>query len=73
MMTLAFLLQEREVLRLTAGTMTFMILAMGAVTTLTAWCFYRILKGRRHFDPDGTGPAQPPVRGKLEREKGAGS
>ena len=54
--------------RLTAGTLAFMLLAMTAVTSLTVWCFMRIMRGRRHFDPDGTGPAEPPVRGKLERE-----
>jgi hypothetical protein len=50
------------------GALAFMLLSMGAVTALTAWCFYRVLTTRRHFDPDGTGPARPPVPGKVEEE-----
>ncbi len=46
----------------------FMIASMGAVTALTAWCFYRVLSTRDHFDPDGTGPAHSPVPGELEQE-----
>jgi hypothetical protein len=45
----------------------FMITSMGAVTTLTVWCFWRILSTRTHFDPDGTGPAHSPVPGALDR------
>jgi hypothetical protein len=48
----------------------FMLLSMGAVIALTSWCFWRILRTRDHFDPDGTGPAQPPVPGKVDREGG---
>jgi hypothetical protein len=54
-----------------AGALAFMLLSMGAVTALTAWCFYRVLRTRRHFDPDGTGPASPPVRGRVDREGGS--
>lgn len=53
-------------LELTAGTVAFMLVSMGAVTALTVWCFSRILKGKRHFDPDGTGPAHSPVQGSVE-------
>lgn len=45
----------------------FMLTSMGAVTFLTVWCFARIIRGRAHFDPDGTGPEHPPVPGKVER------
>jgi hypothetical protein len=55
---------------LTPFSWTFMLLSMGAVTALAAWCFARILRGRRHFDPDGTGPAHTPVKGRVEREGG---
>jgi len=55
---------------LTAFSWTFMLVSMGAVTALAAWCFNRILRGRRHFDPDGTGPARSPVPGKIDREGG---
>jgi hypothetical protein len=50
--------------------LVFMIVSMGAVTALAAWCFWRILATRRHFDPDGTGPAHAPVPGAVERQKG---
>ena len=29
----------------------FMLLSMAAVSTLTVWCFARILRGKEHFDP----------------------
>ena len=37
---------------------------MAAVTSLTFWCFWRILSGKEHFDPDGTGPEHSPVPGR---------
>jgi hypothetical protein len=49
------------------GALIFMLASMGAVLVLTAWCFKRVLSTRRHFDPDGTGPAEPPVRGEADR------
>lgn len=45
----------------------FMLVSMGAVTLLCVWCFARILRGKEHFDPDGTGPGHPPVEGRAER------
>ncbi|MFO7261567.1 MAG: hypothetical protein DIU52_010455 [bacterium] len=62
------LLQEAAPTRfeLTAGALAFMLVSMAAVTALAGWCFSQILKGRRHFDPDGTGPAHSPVPGKVE-------
>jgi len=59
----------QEPLTLTAGTLVFMLASMGAVTALTVWCFSRILKGKRHFDPDGTGPAHSPVPGSVEQRR----
>lgn len=50
---------------LTAFSLTFMLVSMGLVSLLTGWCFARILRGKRHFDPDGTGPAVPPVQGRT--------
>jgi len=50
----------------------FMLGSMGAVTTLTVWCFTRVLTTRDHFDPDGTGPARPPVPGEVEQKKRSG-
>jgi hypothetical protein len=53
-----------EVVEMDAFSWVFMLASMGAVTVLTAWCFTRILRGKAHFDPDGTGPATPSVRGR---------
>ena len=49
------------------GAMFFWILSWGFVLGLTAWSFGKILRGKRHFDPDGTGPGHPPVRGRADR------
>jgi len=43
------------------GALAFMLVSMGLVTLLTVWCFARVIRTKRHFDPDGTGPAKPPV------------
>jgi hypothetical protein len=36
------------------------------VLGLTAFCFHRILHLRRHHDPDGIGPAKPPLGGSSD-------
>lgn len=51
---------------MTAGALVFMLLSWTFVLGLTSWAFWRILRGQKHFDPDGIGPAQPPVRGEAE-------
>ena len=56
-------------LELTAGTLVFMLASMGAVTALMAWCFARILMGKRHFDPDGTGPEHSPLPGSVQSRR----
>lgn len=71
MIPLLVLLQESErVAEVQQGigpvALAFMLISMAAVTSLTLWCFIRILSGRRHFDPDGTGPAHSPVAGEVE-------
>ena len=53
---------------LTAFSLSFMLISMGLVTLLAGWCFVRILSGKRHFDPDGTGPAHAPVQGEVDRD-----
>jgi len=58
-----------EVVELDTFSWIMMLVSMGSVTLLTVWCFYRILTGRRHFDPDGTGPESPPVPGQVESRK----
>lgn len=49
------------------GALIFMLTCMTLVIALTGWCFYRVLTTSRHFDPDGTGPAEPPVTARTER------
>jgi hypothetical protein len=56
-----------DVVEMDAFSWIFMLTSMGAVTALTIWCYSRILRGKKHFDPDGTGPAHPPVKGRVER------
>jgi len=46
---------------MSTGAIVFWLASWASVLTLTAYCFWRILRLRRHFDPDGTGPAKPPV------------
>lgn len=59
---------EMVAVEMTTGALVFMLFCMAAVTGLVAWCFARIMSTKDHFDPDGTGPAHPPVPG---REDGA--
>jgi hypothetical protein len=55
-----------DVVEMDAFSWVFMLASMGAVSLLTAWCFTRILRGKAHFDPDGTGPATPPIHGRVD-------
>lgn len=55
-----------EVLEMNAFSWIFMLVSMGSVTGLTIWCFWRILRTKEHFDPDGTGPAHSPVQGRVD-------
>lgn len=51
---------------MSAGAAIFMAVAWIFVLGLTSWSFARILRAKSHFDPDGIGPASPPVRGEAE-------
>lgn len=51
---------------MTVGAMVFMALSWTFVLGLVIWSFGRILRNPRHFDPDGIGPAVPPVGGEAE-------
>lgn len=51
---------------MTTGALLFLIAAWTFVLGLTFWSFWRILRGKRHFDPDGIGPASPPEVGKFD-------
>ena len=46
---------------MSTGAVLFMVASWAFVLGLTFWAFARIVATRRHFDPDGTGPASPPV------------
>lgn len=48
---------------------TFMLVSMACVSALTFWCYSRILSGKEHFDPDGTGPAHSPVPGEVDESE----
>ena len=52
---------------MSTGAVIFMALSWIFVLGLTFWSFRLILAGKRHFDPDGIGPAKPPEPGRAER------
>lgn len=52
------------------GALAFLLLSWAFVLGLTFWSFGRILRNRRHFDPDGIGPAQPPAPGLADEPRG---
>ncbi|HLL85168.1 MAG TPA: hypothetical protein VK420_21035 [Longimicrobium sp.] len=51
---------------MTTGSLLFLIISWAFVLGLTVWSFARILSGKKHFDPDGIGPASPPVPGRAD-------
>lgn len=57
---------------MSTGAIIFMALSWAFVLGLVTWSYARILSnmGRKHHDPDGIGPAVPPVPGKVDREGG---
>ena len=52
---------------MTTQAMLFMVFSWIFVLGLMGWSFRRILGHQQHFDPDGIGPAQPPVPPLTER------
>ena len=46
---------------MTTEAIVFWLASWACVLGLTFFCFWRILRLRRHHDPDGIGPARPPV------------
>ena len=56
---------------MTTQAIIFMAASWVFVLGLTAWSFARLLGNRRHFDPDGIGPAIPPVAGRADPGSGA--
>ena len=55
---------------MTPGAILFMAGSWTFVLGLTFWAFTRILRGRKHFDPDGIGPAARPEPGRHDRASG---
>jgi hypothetical protein len=51
---------------MTTGAILFMAGSWTFVLGLTFWCFSRILRKKKHFDPDGLGPAAPPEPARTE-------
>ncbi|CAN5181810.1 hypothetical protein BH20GEM2_BH20GEM2_04110 [soil metagenome] len=51
---------------MTTGAVIFWVLSWAFVLGLMSYSFGRILRNPRHFDPDGIGPAVPPVPGEAE-------
>ena len=45
---------------MTVGAIIFMAGSWIFVLGLMSWSFSRLLSGKKHFDPDGIGPAVPP-------------
>lgn len=70
MMTLLAVRIAQEVVErgegISSGALAFMLITMAMVIALVVWCFVRILTTKEHFDPDGTGPAHPPVPGRED-------
>lgn len=55
---------------MTRGALIFMLASWGFVLGLMSWSFVRILRHRKHHDPDGTGPAFPPEPARIDRDIG---
>jgi hypothetical protein len=54
---------------MTTQAIIFMVLSWTFVLGLTLWSFAKIMKKQAHHDPDGIGPASPPVPGEVETKK----
>lgn len=55
---------------MTTKALIFLVLSWGFVLGLMYWSFARILRGQKHFDPDGTGPGSPPEPGLYDPGSG---
>lgn len=53
---------------MTTGAILFMVVSWTFVLGLTFWAFGKILRTQKHFDPDGTGPAEPPVPPRVRED-----
>lgn len=55
---------------MSTGALISMIISWTFVLGLMTWSFWRILRAKEHFDPDGIGPASPPVAGRADPKSG---
>jgi hypothetical protein len=53
---------------MTTGALIFMLVSWTFVLGLMFWSFGKILRGKKHFDPDGIGPGSPPQAGKFDKQ-----
>ena len=51
---------------MTGSAIAFMAISWGVSLGLLIWSYAKILRKKEHHDPDGIGPAQPPVPGTTE-------
>jgi hypothetical protein len=54
---------------MSTGAIIFMAGSWIFVLGLTFWSFARLMSDKKHHDPDGIGPASPPVPGRAETPK----
>lgn len=58
---------------MTTGAIVFMVLSWTFVLGLLAWSYHRILTHKKHFDPDGIGPAAPPEPARFDPQRSGGA
>ena len=54
---------------MTGEAIAFMALSWVFSLGLLSWSYAKILRKKEHHDPDGIGPAQPPVRPSIETDR----
>jgi hypothetical protein len=52
---------------MSTSAIVFMAGSWAFVLGLTFWSFSKLLRDKKHFDPDGLGPQVPPEPGETER------
>lgn len=52
---------------MSTGAILFMAGSWIFVLGLTFWSFYKLMTLQKHHDPDGIGPAVPPVKARTEK------
>jgi hypothetical protein len=54
---------------MSGGAIAFMAISWTFVLSLAGWAFMRLLTDKKHHDPDGIGPASPPVPPHAKKKK----